>query len=415
MINNFKKVSINPLFSGSLIVVFGSNMINALNYIYHLLMGRVLGPENYGDLATIIAFISFLSIIPFSLNFVVIKFASSAKNDEEIRHLIGWLNKKVLLVGISISVLIILFSPIFSSFLSIKNYYLIPLAGLVFIFSLPSLLYKSALQGVLMFKEQVLSSLVETGIKLVLGIVLIYLSFSVLGAVAALVIASIVGFVISRFYITKYIQKDYDSIDRKARALFMYSIPILVQSLAMASIFSMDLILVKHFFSSTNAGMYAALSTLAKIIFFAAGPISAVMFPMIARKHALGEDYRGVFIYSLVLTTIICLSIAGLYWLLPNLAIQILYGSAYLGGAPILGLFGLFISFYSVSSLFISYYLSLNQTKVVILPAIAAVMQILGIYTFHDSLYQVVVVCTVISALLLATLFVYFLRQLIKP
>ena len=67
-------------------------------------------------------------------------------------------------------------------------------------------------------------------------------------------------------------------------------------------IITMDLILVKHFFSDQDAGVYATLSILGKIIYFAASPVASVMFPIVAGKHAKGEKYFEFLLMSLLIT-----------------------------------------------------------------------------------------------------------------
>ncbi|KKR82349.1 MAG: Capsular polysaccharide biosynthesis protein, partial [Candidatus Daviesbacteria bacterium GW2011_GWA2_40_9] len=166
--------------------------------------------------------------------------------------------------------------------------------------------------------------------------------------------------------------------------------------------------LVKHFFSSHDAGIYAALSTLGKIIFFGAGPVAQVMFPIISKRHAQGEDYKKVFLYSLILSLLISLAVVLIYWLFPSLSVTILFGSSYLEVAGLLVQFGLFMTLLTLSSLMVNFYLSIGQTKVVVLPFVAALAQIIGLWFYHSSLEIVVNVSLVVSIALFAGLFVYF-------
>ncbi len=75
----FKQLITNPLFSGSAIMIFGSNFVSFINYLFHLVMGRMLGPASYGELAALIALIGLLGMIPASMSLVIVKYVSSAK------------------------------------------------------------------------------------------------------------------------------------------------------------------------------------------------------------------------------------------------------------------------------------------------------------------------------------------------
>ena len=125
-ISNFIK---NPLFSGSAVMIVGSNAVSFINYLYHLMMGRLLGPANYGELVAIISLIGLLGVIPGSLNLVVIKYISSAKNDMEISSLINWFKNKIIIASLVFCLILLILSPVISSFLHLsKSYYLILMA-----------------------------------------------------------------------------------------------------------------------------------------------------------------------------------------------------------------------------------------------------------------------------------------------
>lgn len=396
----------HPLFAGSFIMIFGSNAVNFLNYIYHLIMGRLLGPSNYGELAALFSLSGLLGIIPGSLSLVIIKYVSSSKTDEEVEDIIRWFNKKIFLSAIGLFLLIVVLASYISSFLNIQNYLLIILTGSVFLFSIPALFNRSVLQGLLRFKQMVISVLAETSLKLILGVLFVYLGFSVGGAVGALVVAGWVGWILSRMAIADFIKKGEIKLPQ-IKQFFLYSVPVLIQSVAMTSIYSTDLILVKHFFSPHEAGIYASLSTLGKIIFFGTGPIGAVMFPLVAKKQSRGENYVKIFNYSLLLTIAASITILAIYWLFPEIVIKILYGPLYLEGANLLVWFGIFTTLFTLSSLYISYNLSMGKTKVVIIPSIVAILQIVGIWIYHYNLMIVITISVVVNALLLSLLLIY--------
>ena len=92
---------------------------------------------------------------------------------------------------------------------------------------------------------------------------------------------------------------------------------------------------------------------------------------------------------------------------IPNFVINLLYGSIYLDAASLLIWFGIFISFFTFDSLIISYQLSLGRSKVVVLPFIAAFIQIILIWFFHQTLFMVIFISIIVTALLLVTLLVY--------
>lgn len=387
-------------------MVFGSNSVNALNYLYHFLIGRLLGPANYGELVSLLSIIGLLGVIPGAINLVVIKYISAVKTEAKLINLVSWLKNKIFKGSLFFYILIIIVSPAISSFLHIeKNAYLI-LIAFSFLFSISTLLNRSILQGLLKFREMILSMIAENMTKLVLSILLVFLGFRVGGAVLALTIATAVGWYLSARYLRYPSRKDLDILS-EIRSMSIYTVPVLIYTIASTSLYSSDLILVKHFFSSYDAGLYASLSTLGKIIFFGAGPIGSAMFPIISQRHARNLGYGKIFLYSLIATLGISLSILLIYLWFPALAIKVLFGSAYLQSANLLVWFGIFMTLFTLASLFINFNLSLNRVKVVVLPLLAALAQIIAIWFNHQSLFTVISISISVTALLLVFLLIY--------
>jgi len=396
----------NPLFTGSMVMIIGSNLVNFLNYLYHLIIGRMLGPSDYGELAAIISLIGLLGIIPAPLGTSIIKYISSAKNNTESANMISWLKIKYFQGSFIFFVIVLVISPVMSSFLKIHNISYFILIAVSFLFSLQSGLNRSILQGLLKFKEMVITVLAENSTKLILSIGFVYLGFKVGGAIFALVVAALLGWYVTKQYL-RHSKTRKPNFTPDIKSMLMFTIPVFIQNFATTSLYSSDVILVKHFFSSHDAGIYAALSTLGKIIFFAAGPIGAVMFPLVSKRSAKGENYKRVFMFSLAATVFLSGAILLVYLLFPSLAIQLLYGSLFLEASGLLLWFGIFMAFFTLASLIINYTLSLGRTRVVIFPAIAAVFQVVLIWFFHDSLFSVVLISILVSALLLVALLIY--------
>ncbi len=402
-----KLVTNNALFSGSAVMIIGSNLVNASNYLYHVIMGRLLGPSAYGELSALFSLISLLGIIPMSFGLVIIKFISSAKKEEETKGLINWFSRRIYYLAIFMTVCIILLSPLISAFLNIKNNFLIILIAGTFLFSLPSFLNKSVLQGLLRFKEMIISILAESGIKLILGVILVLFGFSVAGAIGAITVAALVSFIISRNYLLDY-TKIKGHVSPSVRSIILFTLPVLCYSFATTSLISTDLLLVKHFFTSHDAGVYAAASTLGRIIFFGTAPIASVMFPLISKRKSEGQEFDKIFLYSLGLTFFISLGVIFLYLLLPVHSVNILYGSVYVEATKHLVLFGIFIALFSLSISFVSFFLSLNKTKMVLVPVLAALLQALGIWLYHGSLREVIFVSIMVCAAMLVFLCTYY-------
>jgi O-antigen/teichoic acid export membrane protein len=393
----------HPLFSGSAVMIVGTNFNNAVNYLYHVFMGRMLGPAGYGEMASLLSLIILVSTIPSSLNLALVKFVSGSKHPAQTSQIVGWFFSRALVLGVIIACPILLFSPWLKNFLRLSSVFPVILVGLSFLFVLPAIVLKAALQGEIKFNQFITVLLTESGTKLGLSIGFVMIGWSVFGSMAGIFAAAVCSLFLCLYFIKKFPLWPATTPIPLSK-FFKYSFPVLIYSVAGTSFFTTDLILVKHFFTSSQAGTYAALSTLGKIIIFGSGPVAGVMFPIVSKRLAQGLNYTKVFWAGFLLTLGICSAVLLVYLLVPNVAISLLYGHQYLQAASLLFPFGVFISCYSLASFLIGFFLSLNFTKVILIPSLAAVFQILGITLFHGSLLSVISVSVVISAVMLIVL-----------
>ena len=383
-----KKLINHPLFSGSAIVFVGNMTANVVNYLYHLIMGRMLGPVEYGVLASLYSVLYLVGIIPSSASVSIVKFISSAK-DREVFSVYHAINKLIFKLALFLSVVTIILSPFIAKFLHINSLTSVILVAPILFFMLVTLVNQSASQGLLKFVGFVVPILISSISKLMIGVLLVFMGWSIFGAMTGVLIAAILAYFYSFSFIKKHLKITIIK-DVNLKPFVNYSGPVLIQALAFTSIFTIDVILAKHFLDPFSAGIYAALSTLGKIIFFAASPVASTMFPVISKRKSSNQGYLKVFVASFLIT----FSIAGLatlfFWLFPDLTIGILYGKDYLSAKGDLVWMACFILFYTLSNLLVNFFLSIGKVKVVVLPLIFAIAQGVIIWFYHKNITEII-------------------------
>lgn len=402
----------NPLVAGSAVLFAGNMVANLGSYFYHLVMGRMLGPSQYGTLESLISLIYLLGIPMGTLTLVVVKFVSGfkgKKNFGAVKTMFGEFTEKFLLFGgLGLLIFLILTTPI-SVFLHLEGKLPLITIGAIFFVGIFTTINRAFLQGLLRLNSLAFSLALESGLKFFLAVLFVWWGLSINGAIAPLLIGGIIAYL----FTWVVLKKDLNDIKQKGdfdhSQMMSYALPVFGSTLAFTSLYTTDIILARHFLPAEQAGFYAALSVLGKIIFFITGPVVMVMFPLISERHSNGKKYNHLLIVSLILVFWLCFISSLVYLLVPQLMIKILFGSQYLTAVPYLFLFGLFLSFYSLSFLLTNFYLSIGQVKIVILPILAAVSQVIAIYLFHQTLNQMVWISVVITALLFATQMLYYL------
>lgn len=398
-----KKVIANPLFFGSAIMVFGSNIGNFFAYVYHFVIGRLLPPAEYGEVGAILSLLGLLSVLVSFFGLVIVKFVSSS-DEKELGGILAWFYGMGFKFALVVSVLVFLASPIISRFLHIELPVIV-LIGPIFLVSTLSLILRSFLHGLVRFKSMVVSANVEMILRLVFGVVFIVLGFSVFGVVAGYLLASVANFFILRSLLKDYRIREVKGLFDKHKDVFLYAIPIFVSSFFSYALISLDVIVVKHYFPAEDAGVYTVLSTLGRIVFYAVAPVSSVMFPIIVKRKANKLEYKSIFRLSILMSGLVVAVIILAYRFLPGLVVGVLYGAGrYTGAYQFLPWFGVFVGFYTLGTQVVNYYLSLDKTNVVVLVPLTLATQVAGFILYHESLLNIVLVSTVATGIFFAVL-----------
>jgi len=403
----FFKIIRHQLLSASLIMVIGTNAYNFSQLIFHFLTGRFLGNKAlYGDLASIISLVGIITIVQVAVGLTIVKLVASEKDNNKVAGFVKWLDRTAIFVGIVIFLMTFLISPFLSTFLNLVEpkaaFFLGPIVGLFLVVSTE----RSVLQGLLDFKKYVYSILVEASGKIVVTTVLLFLGFSIFGALTAYLAGVLIATLVTRRFLSKYLQS-HSQLVPDLDKFFKYSLATLVQGLSLTAMYTMDLLLVKHFFSAEIAGTYASLSILGRIVFFGTTPISSVMFPIVAKRHLNNQKYLSILFLSLILVIFISAILITFYYFFPALPITLLYGKEYLEGAGLLWWFGLFMGLLSVAMLLTQFQLSIGKTSVIYLFVVAAALQTLLIWFIHPNVLTVIQLSLISTALLVISLFIY--------
>ncbi|RJR24497.1 hypothetical protein C4578_02660 [Candidatus Microgenomates bacterium] len=404
----------NLLLKGSFVILIGSTLANFGAYLYHLLMGRLLGPVDYSVLESLISVLYYLGIPMTVFGVVVVKYISGEKDSEKIARFFTKILNKVALWGFYGLIIFLLLFPLFRNLLKIDSFLLFLGLGITAYLGVFNSLFSYSLQGVMKFKDLSIYSVFSSWLKLFFSLVFLYFGFKVYGALIGLLLSSFLACLFGLNLAKKYInlfKSNNISIKDSFGNIRSYSLAVFFTNFSLISLFTADIILARYFLPSVEAGYYASLSILGKVIFYASSPIVSVMFPLVSSKHSAGENYQKLFwmSFSLILLTSLIISI--IYFSFPELMINFLFGKAYLEGASSLGLFAVFLTLYSLCSLFLNFYLSISRTKAIFLAGFFAVVQVILIFFNHGSIGEIVRINIFTLSLLLLGLLLFYIKS----
>jgi O-antigen/teichoic acid export membrane protein len=393
-----------------------SVMGGAMGYVFQILMGRMLSPQEFALFAAIMS-VAVVMTSPISAVFTVV---SRNITQAYVFDTGGFVRKTynrfliINLVGVVVLVAIALF---FASEISlyIKNSSGLQIALLAGVIGATSLgmLNNAYLQGGQKYSWLAGSGLSTVVLKILLAVSFVWVGFGVdgalVGVVASMIIANLV--VMAMVKKSSLQSNGHDSRDACKVVYDLRKIlPVLVANVSMSIMMQLDVLLVNNFFSSVDAGKYAAAATLGKAILYLPGGLVLALFPMVAEAQARASKVANYIITASGMTVAMCMVGIVFYWLAGEDLIRIFFGERYAGTEEILKYYSL--AMLPMALLIVTEYFLMALGKVVYawLSFIFAPLQIALIYIYHENLFVVIGIVGFSGLLLLVCGYLYLFR-----
>jgi O-antigen/teichoic acid export membrane protein len=401
--------------SGGIFLV-GSLLVAILNYLYHLFIGRMLGPEEYGVLGSLFAIVYLVTFAGATFNKVISKFTAELrgmKQEAALKYLIINGLFKISLFSSIIFIIYLLFIPLIAKFMHLTDYTGLVIVGLIAFLSILMAVIVGALNGMQKFVWQNGLSLITTVLKFGVAILLVYLGFGADGALVAIIIGILAVLGISFWPLRKELT---NKVAKKipTHNVYLYAIPVLIASVLPIVAITLDQVLVKHFFTSIDAGFYAAAGNIAKIIWFGSGFLVAAIFPKIVSRKGKGKDTSRLLIKSLIYTSFLAFIGAGILSATPRLIVLLMYGKEYLEIVPMVGLFGVALGVFSINQILIAYNLAMQKYGFLWYILVGLILQIVGMILFHSVLSDIIKILLLSQILIMGSMLIHNKKEFSK-
>ena len=400
----------SAILSGSMTLLVGTAIVSVINLVYNIILARFLGAAGFGHAVSVYTLLMLLSAVTLSFQFVCAKFVAKNISLDTKAAVYKLLHRRSWQTGAVIGATLMLASHSIAAYLNLPSATFITLLGVGTAFYIPLGVRRGLLQGVYDFRRLSINFVLEGVVKLGASIVFLAMHLGVEGIVTA-ISASVVF-----AYLTAGPPPELKAASKAQVPESLFEgIQAIVFFVGQVIINNVDILLVKHFFAPAQAGLYAAIAVVGRVVYMSSWSVVSSMFPVSAGVRRGDASGRAVVVTPLLLVVGISLcSLLGL-WLLPNVVWRGLFGVGFQlgiaeGYSALPMLYVAATSIYCLSVVLITYEMSRKIANTGWLQLAFSAAIAIGIYVFHNTLHQVIMVQLVLMTVLLACVVVPFVR-----
>jgi O-antigen/teichoic acid export membrane protein len=400
--------------SGSFIMLIAMMLVNVFNFAYNMVMARMLGPAAFGNINAAVTLLLLASCVSLAFQLVCAKFVARNQAASGKAAVVHNLLGKAWIASLALGTVLFLAQKPVAAFLNVPSPWIIGLLAVGIAAYAPLGVKRGAMQGVCAFPRLGTNFVLEALTRFFLGAGLVIAGYGVLGAVGAISASVIVACFIPRIPAQLRVQAGTAEPPSYAEA-----VQAIVFFVGQVIINNIDILMVKHFFPSDPAGVYAAISQIGRLLYFASwfGVVNA-MFPVTAaadpeQSKTQGKAH-GIGLPLLLVSGLSIFFIAGAA-LFPQPIMSVIFGSRFIDIGWLLALYAAATGLYSLSVVFIAYEMSRRIANTGWLQLMFSGALVVGIGVFHGSLRQVIMVRIILMAVMLALVALPFLRRHRQP
>src|SRR5215469_7895688 len=263
------------LLSGSAIMLASSVFVGGMNLIYNFAVAHELGAGKFGHASVIYTLLMLLSSVTLSFQLVCSKYVAKSGSVSDRVAIYRLLHRRAWIAGILVGAALALVSTHITHYLNLPTteFVLILAAGIVFYVPLGA--RRGFMQGTYDFVPLAMNFALEVIVKLIGAVVLISAGYGVKGVVIAMSASVMVAYFagVPRKHVAASARQTY------LRAGLGEGVQAITFFIGQVVINNLDIVLVKHFFDASQAGVYAAIALVGRVVYMLSWSVVSSMFP----------------------------------------------------------------------------------------------------------------------------------------
>lgn len=404
----------NSLFRHN-VLLFGANMASsALTFLFHPIVGHILGSAAYGTVVSFGAFTVVLglptAVIPSLFNKFTADLVAHGRIDQ-VNYLLRRLTRYGLVVGVLAAAIFAAFSPVLMRVFNVSLFYVL-VTSLGFLFAFAAPMNWGAIQGRQQFGWFASLNFLSAFLRVSLTTLVLLLGFGLNGTIVAGFIGACIIYALS-FLPLRDVFRGAVARLPSFRPLFSYSLGATLALGGGQLLVNLDTALAAPFLHPRDAGYYDALATIGRIVLFVGGSLYWAMFPKVAEAQQQGRPHTGILGWTLGGVLTLSASVVALFALFPNQIVTIIFHEPP-AIAQQLVWYGIAMMCLAASNILIGYYLALGRMAFVPILLACCGLQAVLLVAMHGSVARMVMDMVVTMAVLLCGMVILYVVQVAR-
>lgn len=395
--------------SGSLVLLSGSGLNTAINLVYNIEIARALGPRGFGHATVIYTILVLLSALTLSLQIIAAKMVAQQESEASKAAVYRLFHRASGACGIIVALALVAFKDEIANYLNLPSSSLVALIAIGAAFYIPLGARRGYIQGTCGFQKLAVNLIVEQAVRLGAAVAFIAAGWGLNGVIVANSAAIAIA------YYGAYSRVSRTVVPSPGLSHVAHETSLALVFFAGQMIISnCGIVLVDHFFAAREAGLYAAVAMVGRVIFSFSQAVMNSTFPLVA--GTTNEERRDLRVIATSLLLVLgvgaaisiglCIAPPGLWTRLfgSEFAIAGRYNLPYL-----LALYALATVVYSLAGIIITFEMSYKIANTSWVQLAFSVILIGAICAFHSSLREVAIVQLALMCVLFVFVAVPFL------
>jgi len=352
------------------------NLANVFYYLFLIAMAKSLSAQDYGLFGALFGIVHLTAAIGNSVQVTLAKFTaelSTLGEEERLGNLLAAAAARTLALSLLVALPFLAGAPLLAAFLHSDSPMPIVVGGFLVFLTLSVPITWGVLQGWQRFYLLGASTFLNSGLRLVFGLLLVIAGLGVSGALAGIGLGLLASAAVALGPVRK--AASWRSGKQEMRAFYAYFWPVVIATIAVATPSSLDVVLAKHLFASEQAGIYAAAAVLGKVILFLPLGATFALFPKVVRGRVRGEQTGALLGLALLITGVLSAAVTIVFVLAPSSLFTALLGSDLADAGQLLRWYAPAMLCFALVVVFVYYNLAAGRTAYVsrvLLPGVLA-------------------------------------------